>query len=211
MAREGLPFAGTCLLAALLCGAAAGLHGALIYAAAAFGVLTLFMVFFFRDPERTPPAGEHLIVSAADGRVVRVGETEQDDYIGGAAQEVSIFLSPLNVHVNRVPLAGVVDFVRWQRGRFLAAFSEAASAENEQTVIGIRSGSAQIVVKQIVGVLARRVVCRLQAGDTVDRGARFGLIRFGSRVDLIVPGSTQIQVAVGDRVRGGETVMGVLP
>ena len=210
MAREGIPFVGVCLLLALLCGLATQVHGALVYGAAVFGALALFMVFFFRDPDRTPPAGEHLVLSAADGRVVRVEETEGHEYVGGPAREVSIFLSPLNVHVNRVPLSGVVDFVHWQRGRFLAAFSAAASAENEQSIVGIRSGSTQIVVKQIVGVLARRVVCRLQAGDAVHRGDRFGLIRFGSRVDLVLPARAVLRVEVGDRVRAGETIIGEL-
>ena len=210
MAREGLPFVGAGLLiAALFWLGGHFLWAPLVYGAIFFVGLSAFVVFFFRDPERTPPGEEGLIVSAADGKVVDIRDIE-DDYLGGQAIQLSIFLSVFNVHINRVPLSGVVDFVKWHRGRFHAAFVAAASTENEQSIIGIRNGSTRIVVKQIVGVLARRIVCRLQEGDDVKTGDRFGLIRFGSRVDFILPPDTQLRVAVGDRVRAGETIIGVV-
>ena len=210
MAREGLPFVGTGLLLALLFGAASRFFGPLIYGAGLFGVLSLFMVFFFRDPERRAPVGDGLVIAAADGRVVRIEGLEREDYLEEPAVQVSIFLSPFNVHVNRIPLSGVVDFVEWQRGRFRAAFASAASAENEQNIIGIRNDSTRIIVKQIVGVLARRLVCYLKVGEAVNLGERFGLIRFGSRVDLILPARAELRVKPGDRVRAGETIIGVI-
>lgn len=210
MAREGFPFVGTGVFLTLVFWLASQVYPTLVYGAGVFGLLSLFMVFFFRDPERTPPAGDNLVVSAADGKVVRIEDIERQDYLDGAAVQISIFLSPFDVHVNRVPFSGVVDFVKWHRGRFHAAFIAAASTENEQSIIGIRCGSAHIIVKQIVGVLARRIVCYLNPGDAINKGDRFGLIRFGSRVDLILPAHAELRVNVGDRVRAGETIIGVI-
>ena len=210
MAREGIPFVAIGLVLMAACWYASNYVAAAQIGTGLFAVLSLFMAFFFRDPRRTPPEGEHLVLSAADGRVVAIDTVEHDEHLEGAATRISTFLSPLDVHVNRTPLAGVVDFVKWHKGRFHAAFVAAASTENEQSIIGIRQGSTLVVVKQIVGVVARRIVCYLQAGDTIGRGEKFGLIRFGSRVDLIVPAGTRMQVQVGDRVRAGETVIGVI-
>jgi phosphatidylserine decarboxylase len=210
MAREGLPFVGTSLVLALLSWLGSQYSPLLIYAVVLFGVLSLFMVFFFRDPGRTPPVGDNLILSAADGKVVSIKNIGHDEHLEGAAIQVSTFLSPFDVHVNRSPFSGVVDFVKWHRGRFHAAFVAAASTENEQSIIAICNGETRIVVKQIVGILARRIVCYLNAGDTVDKGEKFGLIRFGSRVDLILPAGTELRVTVGDRVRAGETIIGVI-
>ena len=210
MAREGIPFVGAGLLLTAMCWYASTYYSAILVGAGLFGVLSLFMVFFFRDPKRTPPEGEHLVLSAADGRIVAIEQTEHDEHLQTAATQVSTFLSPFNVHVNRTPLSGVVDFVKWHKGHFHAAFVAAASTENEQSIIGIRHGSTLVVVKQIVGVVARRIVCYLEAGDAIGSGEKFGLIRFGSRVDLIVPSSTRMRVEVGDRVRAGETVIGVI-
>lgn len=210
MAHEGLPFAGAALLLTVLCWLGAHTYPALGYAAVAGGVLAAFMVYFFRDPSRTAPMGAGLIVSAADGKVVAVEPLASCEYLDGPAVQVSVFLSVFDVHVNRVPMEGVVDLVRFQKGRFLAAFVAAASTENEQRIVAIRSGSTRIVVKQIVGIVARRIVCRVQEGEAVRRGQRYGLIRFGSRVDLILPGRTVLRVQVGDRVRAGETVIGAI-
>lgn len=214
MAREGFPFIGACLALALA--AWGGAHywswAPLMWLAGLFAVLGLFVVYFFRDPRRNPPEGEGLIVSAADGKVVGIEALDNEEYqqyLGGEVIQLSIFLSPLDVHINRVPAAGVVDFVKWHRGKYLAAFVAAASTENEQSIIGIDSGAGRLIVKQIVGVVARRIVCYLQEGDRVERGERFGLIRFGSRVDFILPAVTQLRVQVGDRVRAGETIIGV--
>ena len=210
MAREGLPFVGTGLGLALLAWVGAQFFPLLIYAAWLFGVLGLFMVFFFRDPDRTPPEGDDLVLSAADGKIVSIAKIECDEHLEGAAIQVSTFLSPLDVHVNRNPLSGVIEFVKWHRGHFHAAFVAAASTENEQSIIAIRHGETRILVKQIVGILARRIVCNLNAGDAVVKGEKFGLIRFGSRVDLILPAHTQLRVKVGDRVRAGETIIGAI-
>jgi len=210
MAREGLPFVGAGLALALLSWLGAQFFPLLIYAVLLFGALSLFMVFFFRDPGRTPPEGDNLILSAADGKVVSIANIEHDEHLECAAIQVSTFLSPFDVHVNRNPLSGVIDFVKWHRGHFHAAFVAAASTENEQSIIAIRHGETRILVKQIVGILARRIVCYLNAGDTVNKGEKFGLIRFGSRVDLILPADTELRVKVGDRVRAGETIIGAI-
>jgi len=210
VAKEGIPFVAACLFLAALCWYASTYVAAAMVGVGLFAVLSLFMVFFFRDPKRTPPDGDHLVLSAADGRVVAIEQTEYDEHLQTPATRISTFLSPLDVHVNRTPLSGVVDYVKWHKGRFHAAFVAAASTENEQSIIGIRHGATTIVVKQIVGVVARRIVCYLQAGDTIGSGEKFGLIRFGSRVDLIVPTNIRMRVEVGDRVRAGETIIGVI-
>ena len=210
MAREGLPFVGTGLTLALLSWLGAQFFPFLIYAVLLFAALSLFMVFFFRDPGRTPPEGDNLILSAADGKIVSIANIERDEHLESAAIQVSTFLSPLDVHVNRNPLSGVIEFVKWHRGYFHAAFMAAASTENEQSIIAIRHGETRILVKQIAGILARRIVCYLNAGDAVKKGEKFGLIRFGSRVDLILPANTELRVKVGDRVRAGETIIGAI-
>ena len=210
MAREGLPFVGAGLVLTGLCWFAAKYYPAALLGVGLFGVLSLFMIFFFRDPSRTSPAGDDLVLAAADGKVVSIEQIEHDENLKGPATQISTFLSPFDVHINRIPLSGVVDFVKYQRGRFHAAFVAAASTENEQSIIGIRRGSTLIVVKQIVGVLARRIVCYLSAGDAIRSGEKFGLIRFGSRVDLIVPPRTELRVKIGDRVTAGETIIGVI-
>ena len=176
--------------------------------AAVLGVVALACLGFFRDPERTPPAGPGLVLAPADGRVMRIDEVE-DPWVGRAVR-ASIFLSPLDVHVNRSPVAGLVDSVRYEAGRFMAAYRDEASELNERCTIALEGDATRIGVKQIAGVLARRIVCRVRAGDKLAAGERFGLIRFGSRTDLVVPRSTEMRVKIGDRVRGGETVMGVL-
>jgi phosphatidylserine decarboxylase len=176
--------------------------------AAVVGVVALACLGFFRDPERTPPAGPGLVLAPADGRVMRIDEVE-DPWVGRAVR-ASIFLSPLDVHVNRSPVAGLVDSVRYEAGRFMAAYRDEASELNERCTIALEGDVTRIGVKQIAGVLARRIVCRVRAGDKLAAGERFGLIRFGSRTDLVVPRSTEMRVKIGDRVKGGETVMGVL-
>jgi phosphatidylserine decarboxylase len=179
-------------------------------AALLFGVLAAFMAFFFRDPDRAPPPVPGAILAPADGRVTDVRSAVDDPFVG-AAQAVSIFLSPLDVHVNRSPLAGLVVGVEYRPGAKLAAYRPEASEQNERTTISIQGEAVRVVVRQIAGVLARRIVCRVQPGDKLASGERFGLIKFGSRTDLIVPASVRLRVKMGDRVRGGETVMGVLP
>jgi len=177
-------------------------------AAAVFGVAGLACLGFFRDPERTPPAVAGVVVAPADGRVMAV--TEVVDPWVGPATRVSIFLSPLDVHVNRAPVGGLVKNVEYVPGRFMAAYRPEASEENERCTVSLEGEAARVAVRQIAGVLARRIVCRVRAGDSLRTGERYGLIRFGSRTDLMVPRGTDVRVRVGDRVRGGESVMGML-
>ncbi len=177
-------------------------------AAAVFAVAALAFLGFFRDPERTPPAVQGAVLAPADGRVMAIAEVT-DPWVGQAVR-MSIFLSPLDVHVNRAPLGGLVKNVEYAAGRFRAAYRPEASEQNERCTVNLEGETARVAVKQIAGVLARRIVCRVRPGDTLRAGERYGLIRFGSRTDLVVPRGTQVRVTVGDRVRGGESVMGVL-
>jgi len=177
-------------------------------AALVFGAAALCCLGFFRDPDRTPPALPGAVVAPADGRVMVVTETT-DPWVGPAVR-ISIFLSPLDVHVNRAPVGGLVKNVEYAAGRFMAAYRPEASDENERCTVSVEGEAARVAVKQIAGVLARRIVCRARPGDSLRTGERYGLIRFGSRTDLVVPRGTEIRVRVGDRVRGGESVMGVL-
>jgi phosphatidylserine decarboxylase len=205
IAPEGWAFILVPLALALALGWAGWLKGAGLLA-----ILAGFMAVFFRDPERTPPALSGAILAPADGRVVDV-RTGVDDAFVGPAQLVSIFLSPLDVHVNRAPLAGLVVDVEYRPGAKGAAFRSDASERNERTSIAIQGEAGRVVVRQIAGALARRIVCRVRPGDKLLAGERFGLIKFGSRTDVIMPAAAVLQVRLGDRVRAGETVVGVLP
>ena len=173
-----------------------------------FGAASLALLGFFRDPERTPPGVPGAVLAPADGRVMAVVELS-DPWVGQAVR-ISIFLSPLDVHVNRAPVGGLVKNVEYVTGRFLAAYRPEASEQNERCTLSVEGEQARVAVRQISGVLARRIVCRARPGDTLRAGERYGLIRFGSRTDLVLPLGTQVRVRVGDRVRGGESVMGVL-
>jgi len=165
-------------------------------------VLWAFVCFFFRNPERRIPAGDNLIVSPADGRVVRISRSDSGE------QTISIFLNIFNVHVNRAPISGKLEKLEYVRGKFKAAFDDEASRVNEQNVLTISGQGARIVVRQIAGLIARRVVCWREPGYNLKRGERFGLIRFGSRVDVVLPGQAKILVRVGDRVQGGSSILG---
>ena len=177
-----------------------------------FAVLTVFTTYFFRDPDRSIEAQPLMLVAPADGTVISVDTLEHHEFVGGQAINVAIFLSVFDIHINRVPASGVVDFVDYHQGEFFSAFKPEASLQNQRTEIGITADSGhRMVVKQITGSIARRVICNLTAGDRVVIGDRFGLIRFGSRTELIVPVASKIDVKVGDKVRGGETVVGYLP
>jgi phosphatidylserine decarboxylase len=175
-----------------------------------FLVLTLFVLFFFRDPERAVPEEKGVVVSPADGRVIVVKDVYEPDYLKQDVKQISIFLSVFNVHVNRVPSAGTVEVVKYNPGKFLVASVDKASTDNEQTAVVISDGKNKILVKQIAGLIARRIVCYAKAGDAVKVGERYGLIRFGSRVDLFLPRTAEVRVKVGDRVKGARDVMGVL-
>jgi phosphatidylserine decarboxylase len=201
MAREGLPFVIVPILLALLA-AAVGYWPVSI----PFIILAAFMAYFFRDPRRTTPTDQSLIVSPADGRVTRVERLSQED--AQSHTVVSIFLSPFDVHINRAPLAGTITDVSYTRGKFLMATREEASLVNEQNALTIRGERATVVCKQIAGILARRIVCWKRAGDRLALGERFGLIKFSSRTDLILPPEVEVEVTEGMKVRGGVTVIG---
>jgi phosphatidylserine decarboxylase len=175
------------------------------------GVLTIFVISFFRDPEREIPEGEGIVVSPADGRVVKVQDIKNDAIYGGDAVCISIFLSIFNVHVNRAPHEGIVKKVVYNHGKFLAAFDDKASLLNEQNSVLIESkNGAKILVKQIAGLIARRIVCWVKEGDKVERGMRYGLIRFGSRADIFLPPDAEVNVKVGDKIKGGINIIGRL-
>jgi phosphatidylserine decarboxylase len=175
-------------------------------------VLTLAVASFFRDPERVVPLGDH-VVSPADGRVVAVDrEAHAETVAGETFQRVAIFMSPANVHVNRVPSSGEVVSVKHTSGRFLAAYDERSSMENERNEVVLRDLRGRLtVLVQVAGLLARRIVCNLHPGQRVEQGARFGLIMFGSRVDVYLPPSARVLVRVGDRVRAGSVVLAEYP
>ena len=172
----------------------------------------LFVAFFFRDPERTPPPdSELLILAPADGKVVEIVQEDEPLFIQGSAWRISIFLSVLNVHVNRVPINGTVKYVAYKSGEYRVAWHPKASTLNEQSQIGLVHDSGQrILFKQIAGRLARRIVYRLATGDQVQAGERFGLIRFGSRMDVLAAADTVLRVQVGERVRAGVSVLGAI-
>lgn len=172
--------------------------------------LTLFVLFFFRDPERTVPQGKDLVVSPADGRVIVVKDIYEPDYLKQDVKQISIFLSVFNVHVNRVPYGGAIETVRYNPGKFHVASVDKASLDNEQTAMVISDGGNRVLVKQIAGLIARRIVCYAKPGDTVQTGERYGLIRFGSRVDIFLPKNAEIMVKVGDRIKGARDVIGAL-
>ena len=176
-----------------------------------FLVLAAFFLYFFRDPQRAIPAAPDLVVAPADGRVMHVGVPPFPGAPPGEWQLISIFLSPIDVHVNRAPIEGRVTRVEYHPGRFLPAYRLEAGTHNEWTEVWFERRGTPVVVRQIVGILARRIVCRVNAGDTVQRGDRFGIMKFGSRIDLFLPQSATIRVKVGEKVRGGETVVAVAP
>lgn len=202
--RAGFPFiAGFLLPAALLFLAGSVLVGSVFLA------LALFMTFFFRDPERSVPAADRAVIAPADGRVMAAGAADPASAPPGTWQQVTIFLSPLDVHINRIPVSGTVRRVEYCPGTFLPAFKP-ESCQNERTELWIDHGGQTVVVRQVVGVLARRVVCRVRQGDAVQAGQRFGLMKFGSRMDVFLPPTARLFVRSGERVRGGESVLAEL-
>jgi len=171
-------------------------------------LLAAFFLWFFRDPERTVPEGEGLIVSPGDGKVE---EAEWIETTAGSRFRISIFLSVVDVHVNRTPIGGTVTLSEYREGGFVNAMNAESAVLNEQTLITIDDGTHSVSFKQIAGLLARRIICNLKAGDVVKRGQRMGLIKFGSRVDVLMPADVELKVTKGDRVVGGVSVLGVLP
>jgi phosphatidylserine decarboxylase len=203
--RAGLPFIGGALVLAALSGAA------VVWALAIpFVLLAAFFAFFFRDPHRSPPADGDVVLAPADGRVLVAGPADPAAAPPGTWQQISIFLSPMDVHVNRIPVSGRVTSVAYTPGRFLPAYHHDAASTNERSEIWIDHGGQMIVARQIVGILARRVVCRAEKGADVRAGDRYGIMKFGSRMDIFLPATATITVKVGDTVRGGETIIAVL-
>ena len=178
------------------------------------GVLTiiaLWVAYFFRDPERTGDRGDRLVISPADGRVVDIREVDEPSFMNGPCVRVSIFMNVFNVHVNRYPVAGTVRYVSYNKGSFVNAAAEKASLENEQMSVGLESGRHRVLVRQIAGLIARRIVTYSKVGDTVEQAARMGIIRFGSRVDVFLPIGTTMMATVGQTTTAGSTVLGELP
>lgn len=195
MVKEGYPFVGISLLIAMIFA-----FFQLWIGVAIFGALTLFMVYFFRNPSRTIPTEPNIIVSPADGTVTRVEENEQGKFI-------SIFLSPLDVHVNRSPIAGKVTKINYVFGKKMPATSNNASLVNERNSLLIEGEKIAVTVTQIAGIVARRIVCWSKEGDNLERGQLFGLIKFSSRTDLQMPANVEVLVKLDDKVKGGETII----
>jgi len=203
----GLPFIVGALVLAVLAWTTVGWGLAI-----PFVIAGAFLVFFFRDPDRRGLVGvsDDAVLAPADGRVLVAGAAVADAAPPGVWQQVSIFLSPMNVHVNRLPVSGRVTRVTFTRGRFLPAYRHEAGTANERSEVWIDHGGQLIVVRQIVGILARRVVCRVESGAEVHAGDRLGIMKFGSRMDVFMPTTASLIVKVGDMVRGGETIIAVL-
>ena len=200
-----LPFIGGALAIALAWGTAGKWLVAM-----PFFLLAGFFLFFFRDPDRLSPRDDDAVLSPADGRVLVAGPAVAESSPPGSWQQVSIFLSPMDVHVNRIPVSGRVTQVTFKAGRFLPAYRHDAGTGNERSEVWIDHRGQTIVARQIVGIMARRVVCRVAAGADVHAGDRFGIMKFGSRMDVFVPPNATLTVALGEMVRGGETVIAML-
>jgi phosphatidylserine decarboxylase len=204
MVRDGYIYGGSLFLVAAL---VAWTTGNSVWAVPPL-LLAAFFLWFFRDPHRDVPAGDGLIVSPGDGLVT---ETVTISTPRGPQQRVSIFLSVFDVHVNRSPIAGVVSEVRYQKGQYLNAMNPSSAERNEQNIVTVRGRNYEVTFKQIAGLLARRIVFNLGEGAEVERGQRVGLIKFGSRVDVLVPAEAMIRVKVGERVKGGSSIIAVMP
>ena len=186
-------------------------RGLLYWAAGLAGVLTLFTVYFFRNPTPSIPLDEALVLAPGEGKVIQIVQVDEPVFIAGPATRISIFLSVFNVHVQRAPISGIVGYRDYIPGKYLAAWNPKASEENERASVGIQSGDDRVLVRQIAGLIARRVVTDPMEGDSVTRGERFGIIRFGSRVDLFFPPEWEVVSREGDKVRVGETVVARIP
>jgi phosphatidylserine decarboxylase len=175
-------------------------------------ILFTFTLYFFRDPKRKIPAlSDSFVISPADGKVMMIEEIEENEFLKSRAKLIGIFLSPLNVHVNRFPVSGKIDYFNYVKGDYIVAFDHKSSERNERTEIGISTGSYKLLFKQIAGFVARRIVCQLKQGDTAKAGEKFGMIKFGSRVDVIIPVDSSVKVSVNQKVTGGETILAEVP
>ena len=212
VAREGIVFiviAWLLALGALWMGVARHSPGWYIVAVPLV-VIALWVVYFFRDPERTGPRGEALVVSPADGRVVMITEVDEPAFLESKAIRISIFMNIFNVHVNRYPVSGEVAYLHYNPGKFLNAASEKSSLENEQMSVGIESGGRKVLVRQIAGLVARRIANYAHMGDSATQGERMGIIRFGSRVDVFLPTDAKVIAKLGDTPAAGTTVLAEL-
>ena len=195
--KESIPY----IVVPVLLAAGAAVFG-FWWVAAILLLVALFMAYFFRDPKRVPPADPDVVVSPADGKVTRIEPADADSTV------ISIFLSPFDVHINRSPISGKIVDVLYSPGKFLMATNEKASLVNEQNALTIQGEKITVVCKQIAGILARRIVCWKAEGDSLGLGERFGMIKFSSRTDVLLPANVKVMVKEGDRVRGGTTVIG---
>ncbi|MHB8157031.1 MAG: phosphatidylserine decarboxylase family protein [Desulfocucumaceae bacterium] len=212
MTRESFPIAKPGLIYLLVLAVITGLFfWSFKPASILTGSMLLFTAYFFRNPRRSIPGDNKAVLSPADGVVMSVSRVREDKFLHGEATKVSIFLSVLNVHVNRMPVAGRIDYVSYIPGKFLPAFKSHASEINERNYIGIDSTGLKVLVCQVTGFIARRIVCYAKCGDWLDRGQHFGMIKFGSCTEIYVPEGIRIMVGPGDRVRGGETIIGRIP
>jgi phosphatidylserine decarboxylase len=212
-AREGLVFISVAmLLAAAAFGVALSRRSWPFWLLAFFlTLLALWVAYFFRDPERSGQRGASVVIAPADGRVVMITEVDEPAFLHSRARRISIFMNVFNVHVNRYPLSGTVLFLHYNPGKFLNAATEKSSLENEQMSVGIENDGTRVLVRQIAGLIARRIVNYSREGERVEQGERMGLIRFGSRVDVFLPLSTTLAVAVGQPTVAGTTVLAELP
>jgi phosphatidylserine decarboxylase len=212
-AREGLLFiAIAAAVAAGAFGLAIGLRSwGLWLAAFMLLLLALWVAYFFRDPERTGDRGASLVVAPADGRLIMITEVDEPSFIKGRATRLSIFMNVFNVHVNRYPVDGVVKYVHYNKGKFFNAAAEKSSLENEQMSVGIQMSRYRVLVRQIAGLIARRIVTYSKEGETVKQGDRMGIIRFGSRVDVFIPPGAAVRAKLGDVTSAGVTILADLP
>jgi phosphatidylserine decarboxylase len=172
-------------------------------------VFLFFSIYFFRDPDRLVPDVSNAIISPADGKVIVIDEVYEPDFFKAKVKKVSIFMSVLDVHVNRIPISGKVTYFDYHRGAFFPAYKDEAALQNEHTTIGIENEDVKVLFRQIAGILARRIVCHIREGNLVKQGDRFGMIKFGSRVDIFLPLEVEIKVELNDKVRAGETIIGI--
>jgi len=210
LAKEGIP-----VILSFILFAAIVFLGALVTSSIVLKMLSvlslflmLFSIYFFRDPERRTPAGENLIVSPADGKIILIEQIQENDIFKTTVQKISIFMSVFDVHVNRIPIDGRVTYFNYQKGKFHQAFRDEASYENERTIIVIENEKIKLLFMQIAGIIARRIVCRLREGWNVKRGDRFGIVKFGSRVDILLPLEVKLTIKVNQKVKAGETIIG---
>jgi phosphatidylserine decarboxylase len=212
-AREGYPFIGiaTVFAVAAFALALARRSWTLWLLAVVLTILALWVAYFFRDPERTGERGTHIVVAPADGKLIMITEVDEPAFVGGRAMRLSIFMNVFNVHVNRYPVDGTVKYVHYNKGRFLNAAAEKSSLENEQSSVGIDTGEYRILVRQIAGLVARRIVTYSRLNDVVKQGDRMGIIRFGSRVDVFIPTDAKLRIKLGTLTTAGSTVLAELP